>query len=123
MVKTRKDRVPSDAIKRSRLKIAKTDIVVQKAFYIEPENEARDILESEFFEYAYRISSRAIIRPAILDRLIISWLWKKKIGRGWLHSYKYPGEIGQPTRKCVIPKGTLYYETTQGYASKKLRLW
>ena len=118
----RKDYLPSlQKVDRYFPDIAKEDIVVWKVFNID----SGDLMPM-FFLSRYRRGRGGCIKPSI--RSVFSGLalmWKKLVGPGYLHSSSAKVETTEKNKKekvykCIIPKGTLYYKTSLGYASRKL---
>lgn len=105
------------SIKGSRIpKIATRDIVVYKVF-----NQEFGFLISPFrlYNYGQYFPNKTIKASGMTIWDIRAIIRHNKVCGGFIHCYK----SWAPRRKrCVIPKGTLYYESDYEMCARKLRV-
>lgn len=99
-------------IKGSKIpKIAKNDIIVYKYFSIywlmKSNSLVSTIIGYDYGEFNYS----KVIKAKGLNWKVIKFILKGRVYGGFIHCYKYNN--GGCIR-CIIPKGTLYYEGSDG---------
>lgn len=99
-------------IKGSKIpKIAKNDIVVYKSFstYWLKKNNS---LVSPIMMYDYgKFKYSKVIKAKGLNWKAIKFILKGRVYGGFIHCLKYNAGLDI---RCIIPKGTLYYEGSNG---------